>query len=244
MAFRFIRWFTRSKKNRRRFLYGCLGVVGFSVAMGELFVDHRHLPWRPLAIDDRAGFSTNLKLALLNRGPVSWCDKLLFDSQSLNVASVDPHAGAQGCGWANGKEISTSNGIEIRGGRTMKCPLAVASHIWLTTSNHLAKEMLGKEIAKVHHAGTYSCRRMYNRSRGPMSQHAFANAWDITGFELGDGRVISIARHWNTHGDEAEFLRETRDAACQVFNIVLSPDYNQAHHDHFHVDMGFGERCR
>ena len=215
-----------------------------AVALGEFFLEPRHLPWRPLNIDEQAGFATNLKLSLVNRGPDAWCNKLLFDSESLSVRSVNPHEGKADCGWDDGKEIDNSGPISLSGSRTMSCPLAAGAHIWLTTSNVRAQETLGAGIKRIHHAGTYSCRRMYGRKSGPMSQHAYANAWDVTGFELSDGRVISVAKHWSNDGPEGEFLRQTRDAACQVFNIVLSPDYNRQHHDHFHFDMGFGERCR
>lgn len=27
-------------------------------------------------------------------------------------------------------------------------------------------------------------------------------------------------------------------------NTVLGPDYNAAHHDHFHLDMGLWQVCR
>ncbi len=85
---------------------------------------------------------------------------------------------------------------------------------------------------------------MYNRSSGPMSQHAYANAWDVTGFELTDGRVVSVEKHWHSEGPFGRFLHEARDDACNIFRVVLGPDYNAQHHDHLHVDMGRGSRCR
>ena len=50
-----------------------------------------------------------------------------------------------------------------------------------------------------------------------------------------------------TQGDaspEAAFLRDVRDGACDWFDIVLGPDYNAAHADHFHFDRGGGRICR
>ena len=39
-----------------------------------------------------------------------------------------------------------------------------------------------------------------------------------------------------------------RDGACGLFATVLSPDYNAAHRDHFHLDQAargrFGGVCR
>ena len=33
------------------------------------------------------------------------------------------------------------------------------------------------------------------------------------------------------------FLHEVHDEACGIFGTVLGPDANDAHHDHFHLDM-------
>ena len=57
-----------------------------------------------------------------------------------------------------------------------------------------------------------------------------------TGFELADGRRISVLRDWQGRPQDAAFLRAARDAACRVFSTVLSPDYNAAHRDHLHLD--------
>ncbi|HAV51268.1 MAG TPA: extensin, partial [Brevundimonas sp.] len=32
------------------------------------------------------------------------------------------------------------------------------------------------------------------------------------------------------------FLKRLRDGACRVFSTVLTPDYNEAHRDHLHLD--------
>ena len=77
-----------------------------------------------------------------------------------------------------------------------------------------------------------------------MSQHAYANAWDVTGFELVDGRVVSVEQHWRSPGPLGTFLRAARDDACNIFRVVLGPDYNAEHRDHLHLDMGYGLRCK
>ena len=127
----------------------------------------------------------------------------------------------------------------------MQCPLAVGSYMWLREVNRLATTHFGSELKKVHHVGTYSCRRQNGNSSGQWSEHAFANAWDITGFELEDGRMISVLKDWNgSDKTRKKFLRGARDKACKIFRVTLSPDYNAAHRDHFHVDMGPSSACR
>jgi hypothetical protein len=64
-----------------------------------------------------------------------------------------------------------------------------------------------------------------------------ANAIDVTGFQLTDGRRISVLRDWPRASPEAAFLRDARDGASDLFATVLSPDYNAAHRDHLHLDQ-------
>jgi hypothetical protein len=39
-------------------------------------------------------------------------------------------------------------------------------------------------------------------------------------------------------------LRALRAGACRFFDVVLSPDFNEAHRDHFHFEMGRFRACR
>jgi hypothetical protein len=97
--------------------------------------------------------------------------------------------------------------------------------------------MLGSELARIEHLGAFSCRRMYGGAEGPWSEHATANAIDIAAFVLADGRRISVLDDWERKDAEAAFLRKVRDGACGSFATVLSPDYNAAHANHFHLDQ-------
>ena len=37
--------------------------------------------------------------------------------------------------------------------------------------------------------------------------------------------------------DRTEFLRGAHASACKIFGTVLGPEANNAHKNHFHVDM-------
>ncbi|MEO7170903.1 MAG: extensin family protein, partial [Sphingomonas sp.] len=111
-----------------------------------------------------------------------------------------------------------------------------------------AREILGGELVKVETFGTYACRGIVGggaASAGRLSQHGLANAVDISAFVLRDGRRITIQRDWRASDAPArEFLQVVRRSACRRFTTVLSPDYNAAHHDHLHLDMGGRSFCR
>ncbi|MBV1695048.1 MAG: extensin family protein, partial [Hyphomicrobiales bacterium] len=38
-------------------------------------------------------------------------------------------------------------------------------------------------------------------------------------------------------GGRMTFLREAHRSACRIFGTVLGPEANNAHRNHFHVDM-------
>jgi hypothetical protein len=126
----------------------------------------------------------------------------------------------------------------------LSCPSAVALALWerhsLQPEAHAA---FGKEIDRIEHFGSYACRNVYGRSSGPRSQHATANAFDIAGFVLEDGTRIRVLADWKEGSPGSDFLQAVRDGACHFFDTVLSPDYNAAHRDHLHVDLGSWGAC-
>ena len=87
-----------------------------------------------------------------------------------------------------------------------------------------------------------------------VSQHAYARAIDIAGYTTEDGTYYSVNDDWvidpdgedtcaaATEGDKDTFLHEVICAqkAAGVWNIVLTPNYNAAHRNHFHVDLTDG----
>jgi hypothetical protein len=53
-----------------------------------------------------------------------------------------------------------------------------------------------------------------------------------------------VVKDFRDDGANGRFLRRARDGACPWFRAVLSPDYNAAHADHLHLDMGRFSACR
>jgi hypothetical protein len=92
----------------------------------------------------------------------------------------------------------------------------------------LALELLGQKVAVVRSYGSYSCRNIVGNPlfKHMRSQHAYANALDISGFTLADGRPISVRAHWKSEGAEGRFLRQAHARACPYFRAALGPEYN------------------
>jgi hypothetical protein len=109
--------------------------------------------------------------------------------------------------------------------------------------DRMATDLMGSGLARIDHMGSYACRNVNGDASGQRSEHAMANAFDLAGFQLRDGRRITVRDHWGTATQEGRFLKAARNLACSMFNTVLGPEYNDLHADHFHLDMGHGRIC-
>lgn len=128
----------------------------------------------------------------------------------------------------------------------MTCPLAGKFAAWARYGvQPAARLILGSEIVRIDTFGTYACRNINGNMSGNRSEHAHSNAVDVAAFILADGRRITVKDQWNGDDQARQFLRIVHESACKRFRTVLSPDYNAAHKDHFHFDMGGkGIYCR
>ncbi len=151
-----------------------------------------------------------------------------------------------GCGWENAVRISSAGGAALSVG-TVSCEVAAGIAMWLAHEvQPRAVAMLGARVTSVQHMGTYSCRNVLGRKFrfASRSQHATANALDVSGFTLANGRQVTVARHWSGTGAEARFLHEIHARACRYFRVAIGPEYNDLHRDHFHYDRGLFSRCK
>jgi hypothetical protein len=198
-----------------------------------LLVHPQHNPWAPLDLRDPPGWATRTKLARL-KGDVDECRAVLARSEVAFTAL--PPTGEGDC--ARPDRTRLGDYPLAPDTPAVTCPVAAALEIWRRDSvAPAARDILGSELARIEHLGAFSCRRMYGGAEGPWSEHATANAIDIAAFVLEDGRRISVLKDWDGTEEEMRFLRTVRDGACGSFATVLSPEYNAAHADHFHLDQ-------
>lgn len=136
-------------------------------------------------------------------------------------------------------------GVPVANLGAMTCPLARTFAQWAYyAAMPAARKFFDIELVKIETMGSYSCRNVNGAANGKLSEHAFANAVDVSAFILADGRRITVQAGWNGTDEERQFLRALHQSACKRFRTVLGPDYNHQHHDHLHFDMGRGPYCR
>lgn len=215
-------------------LLALLGLAGW----GWLRAHPGDNPFAPLILSDAPGRFTRTKLVGL-AGEGTRCRQLMTDA-GVDFAPL-PDRGEGQC-------LARDRILLARGGAfpvamtpaavSPSCPVVVATLLWTWHGlQPAAQRHYGSSVVSIEHFGSYNCRRMYGAAQGAWSEHASGNALDVAGFRLANGRRISVLRGWNGAAADRAFLREVRDSACGLFATVLSPDYNAAHADHFHLDQ-------
>ena len=152
-----------------------------------------------------------------------------------------------GCSTVNSVQIDRVGGdlgeLQVTNLGAVACPLANSFAGWARYGvDRAARQIFGSPLVRIETMGSYSCRNVAGTGR--LSAHSRAEAIDIGAFVLADGRRISVKSGWNASKEEREFLRVIHRSACKRFGTVLGPDYNAAHHDHLHLELGNGSFCR
>lgn len=221
-------------------LAAALAAAVWLVRSGTLEIPNRLNPWAPLDVDATPNWLTRYKLQRLSQDSAQ-CQAVLATT-ALRFDPIEDETTGADCGFFNAVRIRRTT-AEVGPEFALTCRTAVSLALW---ERHVlqpaAEQYFDSAIAKIEHFGSYSCRNVYGRPNATRSRHATAEAFDVAGFVLANGKRIRVVNDWSTA--DGAFLRQVRDGACRFFDGVLSPDYNEAHRDHFHLDRGSYRMCR
>ncbi len=178
-------------------------------------------------------------------------DAACLSNLSATGASFNPLPdtyAAPGCNKLGTVQLSALGGDGSQFGISnigpVQCQVANEFGNWARFGvDRAARQILGSPLARIETMGSYACRNVAGSNR--RSAHSRAEAIDVSGFVLQDGRRITLTEDWDGGtAAEREFLRVVHSSACKRFGTVLGPEYNRAHADHFHLE-GTGSRfCR
>jgi len=133
----------------------------------------------------------------------------------------------------------------------MDCELAIALH-------KLGGALASKGIVALEHIGIYNYRCIGGGDPDTdgckPSEHAYAKAIDIHELRDAAGTTFNVETDWVIDPDAEKtcsaktasmkdaFLHENACNwhALKIFNIILTPNYNADHRNHFHVDLTAG----
>lgn len=107
--------------------------------------------------------------------------------------------------------------VELQPAATVNCRMAVALDKWIAdTLQPAARKAFASPVTRLLVASSYTCRNRYGAAQAPISEHAFANAIDVSGVVLADGRVVRVLDGWGATAREqaaAKAAEAAKDAA-------------------------------
>ncbi len=201
----------------------------------------QHNPFRAPDLTEPLGVSTYGKLTHLKYNPIQ-CERKLREA-GIEFSVLPPDESGQSCAlgktYVLDQSLTPYNAAPLR----MSCHQMAALYVWeKNVARPQAETIFGSPLRQIETYGSFSCRNISGTRQ--RSEHSFANAIDIAGFILEDGRRISVRDHWREDSDAGKYLKRLHRGACRLFSVTLGPDFNAAHADHFHLDMGSNETCK
>jgi len=95
------------------------------------------------------------------------------------------------------KSLGSDTKVEIDPPATVTCALAKALSTWLNeTVQPEAAALFSSQVVKLRNATSYACRNRYGNAHQPLSEHALANALDVSEFLLASGEHITVLDSW------------------------------------------------
>lgn len=201
-------------------------------------------PFTPLAVTDPPGWMTQLKMKRLASDPDACLAVMRRAQQAGWVTFSEQPAVTGNCPLSHPLRIQRFGPVSLSSSFLASCPMAVASTMYALRSRQQTARDMQSPLVRITHVGSYACRNIYHRAQGRLSEHATADAWDVTGFQLADGQRLEVSRHWQQPGQKAAMLHTLWRGGCEVFGNALGPDYNTAHASHFHLGMRGAGYCR
>ena len=150
------------------------------------------------------------------------------------------------------------NGVAFRSGGAARTAMFGDCSL-IKSLAEAASSWRARKIVEVTDLGVYNYRCINNAGTPPnctigLSEHSFGNAIDLAIFKDTDGTTYSVKDDWvidpapyKTCTDPTEPGKDAFMHAmiCElkargIWNIVLTPNYNSLHRDHFHVDLTAG----
>jgi len=169
--------------------------------------------------------------------PPSACRLALSEQIAIAPSIPDIH-GPGGCGGEDLVRLEAvvlpdKHRVALKPAATLRCTMASAIADWVRTDVAPLAAGLGSEISDLDNFDSFECRGRNRVAGALLSEHGRANALDVRGVKLADGRSISLT--------DREVPRDTREAilhsVCARFMTVLGPGSDGYHEDHIHLDL-------
>jgi hypothetical protein len=140
------------------------------------------------------------------------------------------------------------SGVTFRPARIDGRPVPIYASCALASSlGRMAQMLSAGGVTDAVYLGVYGCRVVAGTTT--LSEHGRGRAFDLSALRTANGVVHTVLMHWERDQPDpvtpsGQLLRQTVESLyeARIFNIILTPDYNAAHANHFHLDLTPGGR--
>jgi hypothetical protein len=169
--------------------------------------------------------------------PPSACRLALTETIAI-APSIPDIRGPGGCGGEDLVRLEAivlpdKRQVSVKPAAILRCRMATVIADWIRTDIAPLAAKLGSAISDLDNFDSFECRGRNRVVGAQLSEHGRANALDVRGFKLANGRMISLT--------DRTLARETRESvlhsACTRFSTVLGPGSDWYHEDHIHLDV-------
>jgi len=167
----------------------------------------------------------------------SACRLALTEEIAIAPSIPDIH-GPGGCGGEDLVRLEAivlpdKHRVSLKPAATLRCGMAAALADWVRSDVEPLAEGLGSRLSDLDNFDSYECRGRNRVAGALLSEHGRANALDVRGMKLANGRSIGL-----TDRNVPRGLRETMlHSVCARFMTVLGPGSDGYHEDHIHLDL-------
>jgi hypothetical protein len=116
---------------------------------------------------------------------------------------------------------------------TLRCTMAEALATWVREDLTATTASLGGAPRTLDNYASYNCRGRNRVAGARISEHGLANAIDIRGVHLANGRFAEFT----DRKLDREFREAVRRSVCARFTTVLGPGSDGHHEAHIHMDL-------
>ena len=159
-----------------------------------------------------------------------------------DIAIIHPLPSIAGPGACGAEDVVSLDAVVLKDGQrialapaaTLRCPMAEAVAHWVREDVAPAAAATFGSPARTIVAGvSYECRGRDRIPGAKLSEHAHANALDLRGLKLANGKMADF-----TDNTVPKAFRETiRQSACTKFTTVLGPGSDSYHESVTHLDL-------
>ncbi|MBN8975087.1 MAG: extensin family protein [Rhizobiales bacterium] len=167
----------------------------------------------------------------------SACRLALTDAIAI-APSIPPVKGPGACGGDDlvrleAVVLSDKRRVAVKPAAILRCRMAAAVADWVRVDVAPLAVGLGTTVSELDNFDSFECRGRNRVVGAKLSEHGRANALDVRGVKLADGRMLSLTDR-NAPHDARE---KARASVCGRFTTVLGPGSDGYHEDHIHLDL-------